>query len=159
MKQKRFRSDLYFRISTLQLVVPPLRDRIEDIPLLAEGMLSQFAARRGRGGMTLTEDAHTALRDYPWPGNLRELRNVIERAVLLSGTSALTRKDLRFDTQVGGDEAEVSDLTLKELERRHIERVLRDEQGNVERAAGRLGVPKSSLYEKLKRYGIRMSRS
>ncbi|MFP2908562.1 sigma-54-dependent transcriptional regulator [Pyxidicoccus sp. 3LFB2] len=155
-REKRFRSDLYFRISTLILHVPALRERPEDIPVIARHFLEELGASRGRAGVALEPDAEAALTRYPWPGNIRELRNVLERAVLLSGGGPLSRNDLRFEVTPDGAGAE-EDLTLEELERRHIERVLRRENGHVERAAARLGIPRSSLYERLKRLGINKS--
>jgi DNA-binding NtrC family response regulator len=95
------------------------------------------------------------LQNYPWPGNTRELRNVLERAAILSRGQELEPRDLRFSSFVeGGSPAADSRLTLEEVERRHIERVLGEEGGHVERAARRLGVPRSSLYERIKRLGI-----
>lgn len=152
--EQRFRSDLYFRISTLPLRVPALRERPEDIPLLAHRILDDFCADTGRR-VELTSDAESALRAYFWPGNIRELRNVIERAVLLNSGSHLTARDLRFEAMASSEGGSEPPLTLAEVERRHIERVLANEQGNVARAAKHLGIPKSSLYEKLKRGEIR----
>jgi DNA-binding NtrC family response regulator len=159
VREKQFRSDLYFRISTIPLTVPALRERVQDIPLLARTLLARIAAELGRGEAGLSSDAEKALQTYPWPGNIRELRNVLERAVLLSPKSVLERPDLRFDApSPAGAWPEDSNLTLVELERRHIERVPQEERGHVERAAKRLGVPRSSLYQKLKQYGIIVSR-
>jgi DNA-binding NtrC family response regulator len=156
-REKRFRSDLYFRVSALILAVPALRERPEDIPVLARHLLRQMSAARGRGELTLTPDAEAALTRYAWPGNVRELRNVLERAALLKGGGTLTRSDLRFEP-AGDDAADATaDLTLEEMERRHIERALRLEGGHVERAAQRLGIPRSSLYDRLKRLGINRS--
>jgi DNA-binding NtrC family response regulator len=155
VRERRFRSDLYFRICTLPLQVPPLRERVEDIPVLAAQALERLARELGRRELALTDDACDALQEYSWPGNIRELRNVIERAVLLARGDVLTRRDLRFDTVAAAAEpAEEESLTLAELERHHITRVLAEEGGHVERAARRLGVPRSSLYEKLKRHGL-----
>ena len=151
-----FRSDLYFRISTVPLRVPALRERREDIVPLAERLLTRLASDLGRADLRLAAEAARALEEYPWPGNIRELRNVLERAALLSGHSELRRADLRFEPAGEDDGAGELDLTLEEVERRHIERVLRAEGGKVTRAADRLGVPRSSLYEKIKRYGIRV---
>ena len=120
----------------------------------------------GKGDVTLSRDACEALRRYPWPGNIRELRNVLERALLLAEGEAIDAADLRFDRGAAGagsdggagtGAGEPWRLTLEEVERRHIERVLRQERRNVARAAETLGVPKSSLYQKLKRYGIDLS--
>jgi len=156
-REKRFRGDLYFRVSTLILHVPALRERPEDIPLLAHHFLEELGRARGRGGVGLQPDAESALMRYAWPGNIRELRNVLERAVLLSGGGPLSRGDLRFEPTADDDAQQDDHLTLEELERRHIERVLRKENGHVERAALRLGIPRSSLYERLKRLGINRS--
>ena len=150
--ERRFRSDLFFRISTVPLRVPPLRDRREDIPLLAETLLRGIAADLGVPGAGLAPDAVKALAEHAWPGNVRELRNVLERGVLLSGRRVLLRSDLLFGG--GGVPDPASGGTLESVERRHIEAALREEDGHVGRAARRLGVPRSSLYEKLKRLGI-----
>jgi DNA-binding NtrC family response regulator len=159
VREKRFRSDLYFRISTLPLVVPPLRERVGDIPVLARRFLERLAGEVKRGVVQLGEDAERALEAYAWPGNVRELRNVLERAVLLAPTSVLRPADLRFDAPASAGPGELdSNLTLLEVERRHIERVLREERGRVEVAARRLGIPRSSLYQKLKQYRIAVSR-
>jgi DNA-binding NtrC family response regulator len=159
VQEKRFRSDLYFRISTIPLAVPPLRERVEDIPLLAQYLLERLATDLGRGDVRLTPDAERALQAYPWLGNIRELRNVLERALLLSGRSVLGRQDLRFDAPLGAElAADDAHLTLLEVERRHIARILRAEQGHVEQAARKLGIPRSSLYQKIKQYGIVVSK-
>ena len=156
--EKRFRDDLYFRISTIPLTFPALRDRKDDIRILAESLLEKFATNLGRGEGRLGEDCLAALQTYSWPGNIRELRNVIERAVLLSEQKTLGLKDLHFDGRAGSPAYLDSKLTLIELERQHIERVLTEEKGRVESAARRLGVPRSSLYQKLKRHRIESSK-
>ena len=153
-REKRFRSDLLFRINTIPLVVPPLRSRVEDIPLLARYLLERMA--RPRGDVQLSSDANDALQSYQWPGNIRELRNVLERAVLLTDHQELVRRDLRFDPSETVDHRypDDSSLTLQEVEERHIRKVLELERGHVDRAATRLGIPRSSLYQKIKRYRI-----
>lgn len=159
VQERRFREDLYFRINTLPLRVPPLRERREDIVPLSESLLATLAADMGRVGVELTADAQRALVAYPWPGNVRQLRNVLERALLMGDSNALTAKDLRFDANEPPPRATMpTSLTLEEVERQHIEAVLGEEGGRVESAARRLGVPRSSLYQKLKRFGIALSR-
>jgi DNA-binding NtrC family response regulator len=155
VREKKFRDDLYFRISTIPLAFPPLRERVEDIPTVARYLLNKLSADLGRGEITLDDGCIKALQAYSWPGNVRELRNVIERAVLLSEQRNITLKDLHFDghSSVGASYLD-SRLTLLELEKQHIERVLQEEQGRVEKAAKRLGVPRSSLYQKLKKHQI-----
>ncbi|HEY0143413.1 MAG TPA: sigma-54 dependent transcriptional regulator [Thermoanaerobaculia bacterium] len=151
----RFRSDLYFRISTIPLTIPALRERAEDIPLLAAQILERTARTVGRRNVTISAAAMGELVAYPWPGNVRELRNAIERALLLAEGNVLEPSD--FALRLSRPAANTNDLhlTLEEMERRHIERVLADEGGRVDRAAERLGVPRSSLYQKIKRYGLR----
>jgi len=156
--EKKFRDDLYFRISTIRLTFPALRDRQEDIRILAESLLEKLATNLGRGEVRLGEDCLEALQTYSWPGNIRELRNVIERAVLLSEQKTIGLKDLHFDGTAGSPAYLDSKLTLIELERQHIQRVLLEEKGRVESAARRLGVPRSSLYQKLKRHRIESSK-
>ena len=159
VREKKFRDDLYFRVSTIPLAFPPLRERIEDIPVVAEYLLDKVAADLGRGEIKLELDSIRALQSYSWPGNIRELRNVIERAVLLSERKTIGLKDLQFDGNAGNRAAYLdSTLTLSQLEKQHIERVLQEEHGRVEKAARRLGIPRSSLYQKLKKYQLDSSR-
>ncbi len=152
-----FRSDLFFRINTLTVVMPPLRERVDDIPLLSESIVERVAREMGRGRVALSADAVAALQEYTWPGNARELRNVLERAVLLSREGLINRGDLRFafSRPHEGATAESSERgTLLEVERHHIESTLQALGGNVEKAAHALGISKSSLYQRLKKFGI-----
>jgi DNA-binding NtrC family response regulator len=159
MRDNKFRSDLYYRISTIPLVAPSLRERVEDIPALARHLLAKCAADLGRNDLELSPDAERALQAYAWPGNIRELRNVLERAALLSEHRILRASDLRFDDAAKrGAPAYDSQLTLLELERRYIEQALAEEQGHVERAAKRLGIPRSSLYQKIRKFQITTSK-
>jgi DNA-binding NtrC family response regulator len=153
VKEKRFRSDLFFRISTIPLMIPALRQRAGDIPLLARHFLERLSVDVGRGTFQLSPEAERALSTYSWPGNIRELRNVLERAVLLSEQSVLRPTDLRFDIQSGSPPAYFDgDLTLAQMEERYIKKVLAEEKGRVEQAAKRLGIPRSSLYQKLRQF-------
>jgi DNA-binding NtrC family response regulator len=159
VRERRFRDDLYFRISTIPLPFPALRERIEDIPTLAQYLLDKVSADLGRGEVRLDDNCMRALKAYSWPGNIRELRNVIERAVLLSDQKTLSINDLHFDGHAQANAASFdSRLTLLELEKQHIERVLQEERGRVEKAAKRLGIPRSSLYQKIKKHQITMSK-
>jgi DNA-binding NtrC family response regulator len=159
VREKKFRDDLYFRISTIPLSFPSLRERVEDIPTMAQYLLDKVSADLGRVELRLDQGCIQALQAYSWPGNIRELRNVIERAVLLSDQKHITLNDLHFDghAQVGTPFLD-SRLTLLELEKQHIERVLQEERGRVEKAAKRLGIPRSSLYQKLKKHQISSSK-
>jgi DNA-binding NtrC family response regulator len=159
MLENKFRSDLYYRISTIPLVVPSLRERVEDIPALARHLLAKCAADLGRSDLELSTEAERALQAYTWPGNIRELRNVLERAALLSEHRILLASDLRFDDVAKRETpANDSQLTLLEIERRHIEIALAEEGGHVERAAKRLGIPRSSLYQKIRKFQIVVSK-
>jgi DNA-binding NtrC family response regulator len=159
MRENKFRSDLYYRISTIPMVVPSLQERLEDIPALAQHLLAKCAADLDRNDLALSPDAERALQAYAWPGNIRELRNVLERAALLSEHRTLRATDLRFDYAVKRETTVYdSQLTLLELERRHIELVLAEERGQVERAAKRLDIPRSSLYQKIKKFQIPSSK-
>jgi transcriptional regulator with PAS, ATPase and Fis domain len=155
VRDNKFRSDLYFRISTIPLSVPPLRQRIEDIPTIAKQLLDAIGKQMGRAGVEFAPDSIEALKGYSWPGNIRELRNVLERSLLLSGQSLIQKKDLRFEfisaPASGSDDLS---LTLEELEKRHVERVLESENWKVEQAAKKLGIPRSSLYQKIKKWGF-----
>jgi DNA-binding NtrC family response regulator len=155
VRQGRFREDLYYRIGVLPLAVPSLRERREDIPLLARRIMASLAQELGRPEARLSEAAETALTEHSWRGNLRELRNTLERALLNSSSDVIDRQDLPLDLRKGGIVAEeVAHGTLEEVERRYILHVLEREGGNVERAAQRLGIPRSTLYQKLKVYGV-----
>jgi DNA-binding NtrC family response regulator len=159
VRSRRFREDLYFRISTIVLRMPSIRDRTEDIPILARGILERVAHEIGRPGITLSDSAVQALQDYPWPGNIRELKNVLERSLLLSDRDEIRRADLRFESgaQSAGLEGEDA-VTLNDVESRHIARVLQQEEGVVDRAAKRLGISRNTLYYKLRKHRIALSK-
>ena len=149
VEEGKFREDLLYRINAIVLRLPPLRQRKEDIPAIATQLLHELARDMQRPLPRLEADAEEAIVAHPWPGNVRELRNVLERAVLLATSPVIRRVDLRLN----GHEmrpASPPNGTLKELEWQHIQRVLDEEHGNVPRAARRLGIPRSTMYQKLK---------
>ena len=152
-----FRSDLYFRISTFQLHIPALRERVEDIPLLTDMFLDQFSWDMKRGPLRISDNARLALQRYSWPGNIRELRNVLERASLLSDDGVIDTRSLALESQdrpQPGAAAELPNLTLKEMEKRYIRQVLESNEGRVTVAAKHLGIPRSSLYAKIREHGL-----
>jgi len=151
---KRFREDLYFRVSTIVLRLPPLRERVEDIPQLAREILGRVSYEMGRPEVRLADGATRALCEQPWPGNLRELRNVLERSLLMCDRNEIRRSDLRFESASPAPRSDDRDLTLTDLESRHIAGVLADEGGSVERAAKRLGITRNTLYYKLRKHRI-----
>ncbi len=156
LRENRFREDLYFRLNVFPLRLPPLRRRREDIPLLAEAFLAHYARKYGKAVREFDQEAINLLLRYPWPGNVRELEHTIERAVLLSEGPGLGPEDLDLDLlAVGvGDGAEDEGMTLSDLEREYIKRVLKKVRGHKGRAAKILGINRKTLLEKRKRYGL-----
>jgi two-component system nitrogen regulation response regulator NtrX len=154
-----FREDLFYRLNVIPFSVPPLRERKEDIPRLAEHFLKEFAGRYGRRPREITDDAVDALMRYSWPGNVRELRNVMERIVIMNPTTMrFDRKHLpalvyRDGARRGGDF-----LTLHQAraayERDYILKKLDENHGNMSRTAEVLGLERSHLYRKMKTLGI-----
>ncbi len=155
VRQGLFRSDLYFRINSIALTVPALRERKEDIPLLAKALLSQLFHPGCQA--TLSSAAVQALCNHDWPGNVRELRNALERAALFCENGTITPRDLGLGcAAVQQAPSQNSNLTLEEVERQYIERIVREESGKVAQAALRLNIPRSTLYQKIKTYGIQV---
>jgi DNA-binding NtrC family response regulator len=158
VRQQRFREDLYFRINIIPIRIPPLRERPEDIPKLATDILLRIASEKGWGEITLDDSATKLLANYPWPGNIREMHNVLERAAQIAQRSPLTARDLELQYSDNGSLDRTSlgqsrlstNLTMRQMEARYIELVLAEEEGSIERAAKRLGISRSSLYSKVK---------
>jgi len=156
----RFREDLFYRLSVVPIVLPPLRQRRDDIPALAEHFLRRHCRRRGKRVAGIRPEAVDLLMEHDWPGNVRELENVIERAVVLTEGDEIVPSDLLYYAGGRPDRASAAgesgfaapDLTLAELERLHIQRVLREEDGNRARAARRLGIDRKTLWRKLTKY-------
>ena len=147
-----FRRDLYYRLRVVVIAVPPLRERRTDIPLLARHFLELYGERFGRPEMVLSREALAALMSYPFPGNVRELENIVQAAVALAPGETITAEDLRLET--AGDHAPGSRVLvpLREVEQRHIERVLRAVGGNRQEAARILGIDRSTLYRRMQHF-------
>lgn len=151
IETKAFRGDLYFRISTVPLAIPALRERQEDIPAIAQALLKRICSDMARPKAELSSQAVARLRSYYWPGNIRELRNVLERALLFTDDNVLEPGDFSFEQQSQSRTGSYKqEWTLEELERFHIAAAFTAEQKNVEKTALRLGIAKSTLYQKLK---------
>jgi DNA-binding NtrC family response regulator len=150
----RFRQDLLFRLNTIEIHVPPLRDRAEDIPLLAGHFLRLHARRYRKDLAAFHADALRALAAHPWPGNVRELDHAVERAVLMARGSEIREADLGL--KVVGPEAarQLDDMSLEEVEAFLIKKALQRHGGSVSRAAEALGLSRSALYRRLQRYGL-----
>jgi DNA-binding NtrC family response regulator len=172
LRQNQFREDLFHRLNVFTIALPPLRDRVADIPLLASHFLKGFNASQGKS-VRLSSGAIDAMKRYSWPGNVREFRNVLERAVTFNETGVIQSAELEFgeslskqaDSATSAGPAPVSPAapvpggSLEDLEREHIIRVLHETGGNKKKAAEVLGIERRTLYNKAKRLGIDLSRA
>ena len=163
VEQKRFREDLFFRLNVISIEVPALRERSEDIPLLAAHFLEKFAARNRKNVKGFAPQALDMLRRYSWPGNVRELQNAVERAVILCTGDLITGPELPASVTGAAEqaapvpetaEASLAGLSLEALERRAIEDTLRQTEDNKSEAARRLGITRATLHNKLRKYGL-----
>ncbi len=161
----RFREDLYFRLNVVPIFVPPLRDRQEDILVLAEHFMAMLAREYGRRPKSFDAEAVSALRRYPWPGNVRELRNLVERLMIMVPGDRIAGRDLAFLDQgmVGGMDTATRPMPASaaslhdardQFERDYILRALAVQQGNISRTADMLGIERSNLYRKMRGFGI-----
>jgi len=153
VREGRFREDLLFRLNTVEIRLPPLKERREDIPSLAAHYLEVFAERYRSTVQGYTRDAMQALLEHPWPGNVRELAHAVERAVLLARGDEVTKADLGLNMPAA-DDRPIDDLTLDEAERQLIASALQRFDGNVSHAARALGVSRSALYRRIQRHGL-----
>ena len=159
IKRGSFRSDLYYRLNVISIVLPPLRNRPGDIPLLSEAFLKRAADGRGEAPRALAPDTLEAMQRYSWPGNVRELENALERAVILAKgdmipLSALPERVVEPRSDPLVSESAQANPTLDTIERAYIMWVLENEGGNKPRTAEVLGIDPSTLYRKLSRYGL-----
>jgi two-component system response regulator HydG len=154
IEQKSFREDLYYRINAIQLEIPSLRDRKEDIPVLSGFFLRKYGDQYNKPALSLNDHALSSLMDHDWPGNIRELEHTIEKAVILSEKGIIMTGHL-FPRNVPERSPQLKNpMNLEENERLIIERAMRGERGNVSAAAKKLGINRSTLYQKMKKYGI-----
>jgi len=151
--QGRFREDLFYRLNVISLTMPPLRERIADIPRLAARMLAFFAAHSGKPASGLSPEARAALERHPWPGNLRELRNVIERAVILSSGDSIGVADLSESVQPSSDLRLGGRFSLESIENEHIRAIISTTR-SLEEAAAVLGIDPATLYRRRKKLSV-----
>jgi len=167
VKEGRFREDLFYRLNVVRIVLPPLRERREDIPMLAQHFLQKFAAANAQPIRGCIPDTMALLQRYHWPGNVRELENVIERAVSLAHGPLVLPEDLPETIRTAGggpldDKVEKASerdgtlATLDEMAKRHLVRVLEETGGNKVRAAKILGIDRRTLYRMAERYGVEL---
>jgi DNA-binding NtrC family response regulator len=150
-----FRQDLLYRINTVEIMLPPLRERREDISLLADYYLELFSRQYGKQGIKLKEDTLQKLKEYHWPGNIRELAHTIERAIILCKCSTLTPDD--FMLRVKSSRGQLTDepaISVEDYEKKAISTAMNKHNGNLSKAAEEIGIARSTLYRKIARFGI-----
>ena len=160
VNEAKFREDLYYRLKVIEIEIPPLRDRKEDIPELAQMFLIKYSAKLSKKIGSLSKEALNSLLNYSWPGNVRELEHQIERAVALTSASVLSSDDFDFSNEPKKHESltasggNMDQKSLEEMERSHILKVLKDVDYNKSRASEILGIDRATLYRKAQKYGI-----
>jgi len=148
-----FREDLLYRINTIQIEVPPLRDRVDDIPVLAFHFLRVYCEKYNKPGKKISTQALEKLSNYQWPGNIREMQHSIEKAVILSDSSVLGTSDFSFNTISKGASAS-DNVTLEEMEKKLIAESIKKHDNNLSIVASKLGITRQTLYNKLKKYDL-----
>jgi DNA-binding NtrC family response regulator len=151
VREGQFREDLLYRINTIQVEIPPLRERVEDIPLLANFFLGIYSAKYNNPGLKIDHEVIEQMKRYAWPGNVRELQHAVEKAVILSEGDTLTQHNFIFPDNTRVDSPV---RTLEEMERQMIESTIREHEGNVSAAADQLGITRQTLYNKIKKYRL-----
>lgn len=153
VQEGTFRQDLLYRINTVEIQVPPLSDRVEDIPLLAEHYLNHYAKKYHKAVTTIAPEALDKLKRYAWPGNIRELQHAIERAVIMTDSSSLQETDFLFSRSLTKGPPS-NTLNLDEVEKAAIAKALQMHAGNISKAADELGLTRASLYRRMEKYGL-----
>jgi DNA-binding NtrC family response regulator len=147
--EARFREDLLYRINTIMIEMPPLRDRVDDIPVLANHFLRVYCEKYNKGPLKINTHAHEKLANYNWPGNIRELQHSIEKAVIMSDSSVLLPSDFEFRSSPRN--ITLHELTLEEMERKMILDSLKRNGNNLSKVAEKLGITRQTLYNKLRK--------
>lgn len=156
LKDGRFREDLYYRLNVFTIFIPPLRERREDIPILAYYFLNKFNAAMNKGIKNISAEAMDFLVNYSWPGNVRELENAIERALVVGRTDSIRIEDLPFHVTVNNT-FDDGDVSLSAIEKKHILNVLENNNWNISKSAELLQIDRVTLYNKINKYGLRKS--
>jgi two-component system NtrC family response regulator len=154
MSDGTFREDLFYRLAVVQLVLPPLRDRGEDVLVLAQSLLNQFAADSGKTTLAFSPEAVRAIRQYSWPGNVRELQNRVRRAVIMSAGKRMSVQDLELPDDDGGSQGTSLKQAREALEREMIKKALQKNSGKITAAAAELGISRPTFYELMDKLGI-----
>ena len=156
VQEQRFRQDLLYRINTVELILPPLRNRMEDIPALVMHFLQVYSQKYKRPPKTISPEALKKLQRYNWPGNIRELQHVIERAIIISGNNQLQAEDFYFLTESTNPalSEEPDTLNLDEMEKETVRKAMQKHNGNISKVAKELGLSRASLYRRLEKYAL-----
>ncbi len=152
IEEGTFRQDLLYRINTVELEVPPLRERVEDIPTLANHFLRQFSDKYQKPGMKMDDNAMKSLTKYPWPGNIRELQHAMERAIIMSNDRLLKSGDFLMPKK--GKSSTTNSLKVEDVEKQAIQKAIERFDGNLSKASEELGIGRTTLYRKMKKYGL-----
>jgi two-component system, NtrC family, response regulator HydG len=153
VQEGTFRQDLLYRINTVEIHVPPLADRVEDIPPLAQHYLNYYSKKYYKNVTTIAAEAMDKLKRYAWPGNIRELQHSIERAVIMTDSSSLQESDFLLSRTLSNNPNN-NTLNLDEVEKSAIVKALQMHNGNISKAADELGLTRASLYRRMEKYGI-----
>jgi transcriptional regulator with PAS, ATPase and Fis domain len=152
VKDGKFRQDLLYRINTVEIQIPPLCERPDDIPLLVNHFMGYYARKYRKDIGSITPEAMLKLKKYAWPGNVRELQHSIERAVIMADSTSLQESDFLFSRRSEGSSTD--SLNLDEVEKAAVTRALQLHNGNISKAAEELGLTRASLYRRMEKYGI-----
>jgi two-component system, NtrC family, response regulator HydG len=153
VKEGKFRQDLLYRINTVEITIPPLCDRVDDIPMLGTHFLNYYAKKYRKEVLSISPAAINKLKKYPWPGNVRELQHSIERAVIMADSPTLQESDFLFNRK-GSDESSTDSLNLDEVEKAAVVKAIQLHNGNISKAADELGLTRASLYRRMEKYGL-----
>lgn len=158
VKENQFRQDLLYRINTIEIELPPLRDRMEDIPVLAQHFLEFYAKKYNRNLVKISDAAMSRMQKHNWPGNIRELQHALERSIIMSNSQVLQPEDFNFNSQPqaveNNENVMLDQFKLEDVEKILIRKVLKKYNGNITQAASELGLTRSSLYRRLEKYGL-----
>ncbi len=153
VKDGRFRQDLLYRINTVEIRIPPLSERVDDIPMLATHFLDYYSRKYHKDVLSITPEAITKLKKYAWPGNVRELQHSLERAVIMADSPSLQASDFLFNRK-GDTSVNPDTLNLDEVEKAAVVKALQLHNGNISKAADELGLTRASLYRRMEKYGL-----
>lgn len=153
VKDGKFRQDLLYRINTVEITIPPLSERGDDIPMLANHFLNYYSKKYRKDVLSISSEALTKLKKYAWPGNVRELQHAIERALIMADSPTLQESDFLFSRK-GNDAVNADTLNLDEVEKAAVAKAIQLHNGNISKAAEELGLTRASLYRRMEKYGI-----